>query len=765
MTTPDPVPAKPGAATCIAAIALLAFLCWKALAGIALPGARPAGADAHAFSAEAAMRHVATLAATPRPIATPANARTRQYLLDTLRAAGLQPEVQAALVQHTQVSPFEHVHVTLARVQNVVARIEGSAPDHAARPALLLVAGYDSGPATYGAARGAASAAAMLETIRALRAGPAPQYDIVFLFADGEMAGGLGARAFVEQHPLAARIGVALRFDNPGNAGPLVLYGSSRANNEAIGRWARSMPAPVGSSLMEQVYRFVPGHVGLGALASLDAPVLHFATVGGTRGERLDTTARLDRSSLQHEGDAMLAMAREFSRLPASRTGGAEQVYFSVPGIGVIHYPASLTWTFTRLACLLLAGACLLAFQRARLDGTRLVKATFGFSLIAVALPLLPYYLWLYVPSIHAMYTPGAGEFGQRYLLAVAVLGLAVFILLQRRLQRAVGAAAAGLGALLFLGVLLVAASWLAPAAAYVLVWPLFAGAAAFALLHSRRVARLPQAARLAILLCGLLPALFIFVPLVRDIYAVTTPHRMNLPFGALAMLLGFAAIVLAAIARRFAVRLLAAGGLGLLTLSSSAGQADAPPEPNPLIYYKDMPTWRAWWLAPQDLAVAPARRLFPNLEQPRRLVDVFGWDSEDLWYAPAGRDDSLAFPRALLLRNDRDDGRVVEFQLESKNRAPEVQLWIVNAKPKRTRVNGLLLTDTVSRSWSMSLYGLEDTPMLFTFEMAGDPTFVVRVEERIPGLPAQVQPPGARGDGYIPMTGMTVSADTLVFR
>lgn len=765
MTTPDPVPAKPGAATCIASIALLAFLGWKALASQQLPAPRPADAAATAFSAARAMQHVERLAAAPRPVATPENARARQYLSDTLRAAGVEPEIQTAVVRHKQVSPFEHVHVTLARVRNVVARIDGSAPDHAARPALLVAANYDSGPATFGAARSAASAAAMLETIRALRAGPAPQYDIVFLFTDGDMAGGLGAQAFVEQHPLAARIGTALRFDNPGNGGPLVLYGASRAGSDTIGRWARSVPTPHGSSLMAEVYRLMPGYAGIGPLASLDAPVLHFATVEGTRSERLDTPARLDRASLQHEGDAMLAMVREFARLPPSRAAGAEQVYFSVPGAGVIHYPASLAWTFTRLACLLLAGTCLLTVQRAQVDAMRLVKATFGFTLIACALPMLPHYLWLYAPSVHALYSPAAGQFGERYLLAVGALGLALFILLQRRLQRAVGPAAAGLGALLFLGVMLVLASWFAPAATYVLAWPLFAGAAAFALLHSRRVAHLPQAVRTAILLGGLLPALFIFLPLVRDIYAVTTPRKMNLPFGAFAMLLGFAALVLAAVARRFIVRMLAAGGLGLLALSSSASQSEEPPAPNPLVYYKDMPTWRAWWLAAPDLPRDSARRLFPELLEPRRLVDVFGWDSDDLWYAPADRDDSLSFPRALLLKNEHDNGRQVAFQLQSKNRAPHIALAIVNAKPRRTWVNGIQLTDTESRSWSMSVYGLEDTPLRFSFDMAGDPTFVVRVEERIPGLPAGLLPQGAPVANTIPATGMTVSADTLIFR
>jgi hypothetical protein len=177
------------------------------------------------------------------------------------------------------------------------------------------------------------------------------------------------------------------------------------------------------------------------------------------------------------------------------------------------------------------------------------------------------------------------------------------------------------------------------------------------------------------------------------------------------------------------------------------------------------MPTWRAWWLAPPDMAREPARHLFPGMAAPRRLVDVFGWDSDNLWYAPADRVDSLSFPRALLLKNEHDEGRLVEFQLQSKNRAPHIVVTIQNAKPRRTQVNGRVLTETESRSWSMSLYGMEDTPLRFAFEMAGDPTFVVRVEERIPGLPEGVAPQAVAGAGYIPLTGMTVSADTLIFR
>jgi Zn-dependent M28 family amino/carboxypeptidase len=65
----------------------------------------------------------------------------------------------------------------------------------------LLAAHYDSVPTGLGASDDGAAVAAMLETLRALRAGSPPRNEVMVLLTDGEEAGLLGATAFVDEHP------------------------------------------------------------------------------------------------------------------------------------------------------------------------------------------------------------------------------------------------------------------------------------------------------------------------------------------------------------------------------------------------------------------------------------------------------------------------------------------------------------------------------------------------------------------------------------
>jgi hypothetical protein len=102
-----------------------------------------------------------------------------------------------------------------------------------------------------------------------------------------------------------------------------------------------------------------------------------------------------------------------------------------------------------------------------------------------------------------------------------------------------------------------------------------------------------------------------------------------------------------------------------------------------------------------------------------------------------------------------------VEFTLRSKNRAPQVELRAAGTRPWRSTVNGRVLTARES-AWSMSLYGMQDQLLRFTMDASSKELLAVIVEERMPGLPGHLLPPGAppRMTG----TGMTVSSDVLRF-
>lgn len=756
-------------AAALLAAAVLAILAWSASRPAALPAAR---AQAAPPGLERMMRHVSVLAAQPRPIATAANARARDYIVEQLRAIGLRPQVQSTTVQKSTVRFWGGTDVTLGVVHNIVVRLPGSAPDRMRRPALLLAAHYDSGNATLGAARGAAQVAAMIETARALHLGPAHPNahlnDVVLLFLDGEEVGALGAKGFAEQHPVAGEVGLTLKFDAVGSAGPLQLYAASNAGSGALGGWTQAVPGLGGSSLMARFYRLLPDTPRMGPLAAIDAPTLLFVNTGRPfdRARALDAVERLDPALLGHLGDTMLRLSRHFGAQPLARGSNQPRAWFNVPLLGSVQHSAVLCWGLAALSCLMLARGYRRALGETDTTVAPLVQGFFGVALILLAARML---LW------ERRHELGALAQSQETAPSVVFLvsGACLFVGALYLLRRLTGAVPVFLGAMSWLALTLLLILLWAPEAAWLLAWPLAAALAAFTALEAPR----PFLLRVLILAAGLAPAPLLILPALRDAWTGLGPQGLYvlavliaaalLCFASLLLLLPLGRLVGVGVAAAFAACVALPGQASGPALQKPVQEQPIVP-PNRLVYFKDMNSWRAYWLLPPEPLDAWSKGLFPNLDKPSIYVDVFGWHSPRQWFAVAPREDRIAFPEAYMLRNPRlappgpnPSLRRVEFTLRSKNRAPHIQMWVAGTKPRRSTLNGRVLTSGES-PWSLSLYGMEDQLLRFTIDAPNDDPLAVMIEERIPGLPEHLLPPGA--PPRMPGTGMTVSADVLRF-
>ncbi len=107
-------------------------------------------------------------------------------------------------------------------LRNIIARRKGQGPS--GKKASLLCAHYDTGQ--YAPAQGddASGVAAILETLRAINAGPALERDVIALLDDGEERGLQGSKLFVDEHPWAKEVGVVLNFDARGSSGPSFMF-------------------------------------------------------------------------------------------------------------------------------------------------------------------------------------------------------------------------------------------------------------------------------------------------------------------------------------------------------------------------------------------------------------------------------------------------------------------------------------------------------------------------------------------------------------
>ena len=722
-------------------LAALALLAWMALAP---PDPPPPAVEVAARAWNTRLQgHVRELAARTRPIATRDNARVRAYLMAQLRAMDLAPAVQRATVRKSVVHYFGRLHNTIGIVHNVVVRIPGHAPDAARRPALLLATHYDSGNALADARRGAVTAAALLETARSLRATP-PANDVVLLFADGEHVGALGAKGFVEQHPVARDIGLALKFDGAGDGG-LRMLETSGAGGAALQGWLRAAPDLRGSSLAATLARMLNDAPHIGPLAEFDAPVLLFAG-GETQPQLL--------------GDAMLRLARAYGDAPLMRGAQATAAYFWLPLAGPVHHAAWLAWAPAILSCLMLAAAWRRLFGTEH--ATEAAQGLFGvcFLLLAVRVGA-----WNWRDQLE-----NAGLLGEHRLpLIAAAIAACAFVAGLYLLRRSVGAAATVLGALAWATLALLLVVLFLPGAAYVLAWPLCAALAAFTLLHTCWGERQPFALRLPLLLAGLAPAAAIFPPALRDAWLLLAPHHLYLP----PMLMALPMLCIASLPPLLRIGPAVAGMLALAAAASLAlpGQGAtaharqvASDGIQNLVYYKDMSTWRAYWLLPDQQLDDWSRRLFAGRAAPTIFVELFGWNSPRQWYAEAPREDAIGFPECYLLRHSVGQVRLGEFTVRSNNRAPHIELRMYGAKALRTRLDGVPVTSKEG-AWSLSLYGMEDRLLRFEIETAPKEIFAITVQERMPGLPRHLLPPRVEGAPYLPEhAGMTMSTDILRF-
>jgi hypothetical protein len=600
------------------------------------PEPRPASAPAVEFSAERAMADVRQIAREPHPMGTPANRRVRDHLLARMTALGLSPQLrQGDALNHLTVDG--ELYVSAGTVQNIVGVLPGR---DRTLPAVALMAHYDSVANSPGAADDAAGVAAALEIVRAIRAQGQPARDVMVVITDGEESGLLGANAFFGRDPLSRRIGLLLNMESRGMSGRVQMFQTSARNGELIDLLRRTAKRPESSSLSVLVYEMMPNGTDLTESNKAGVPGLNYAFIG----RQFDyhaataTAANLDRGTLQDLGDQVLSTSAAAAFAPALPGPEPSAVYSQVFGDLILAYPAWAGWGVLLAA----AALALLGFVRARrsdafpwLDvlrgagaalsaalgaaailhfARRATGAEFGFTEqrvllaqvsrweTAVFLLALGFLLWsaselargrrniALVPLAAGLASSAFGGFD-----AVGLgLGVASAVVAALSYGRPVARPAAwsGVLALGFLGA--VAAQVAAPAAAYLLAWPLLLaglGASATAMAARRGVSAYVLLALLAAVGLGWLAGVTHLLFLGLDI-----PDLLAAPVLVAALLLwplshpeeG------APPARLVGPLLIAAGLATLIAVRLNTPWSERRPQATQVLYHQDQDTGRA---------------------------------------------------------------------------------------------------------------------------------------------------------------------------
>jgi hypothetical protein len=507
-------------------LALLAFAAMLAASVRTVSPPPPASADApeDVFNAERAFAHVKVIAAEPHPLGSPRHDEVLAYIVEQIRAGGIEPAVQEGKVGE-------------ADLKNVIARIPGrgragaillAAHYDSAHPSLLVDPGeapvherlravdsrdwraedgslqlvFPGGVAGFalpllgkaaapGAGDDGAAVAALLEVARILAAGPPLERDVIVLLSDGEELGLLGAQLFEREHPWAADVAAAFNFEARGNAGPSILFQVGPRSHGLVSAFAEASPHPFGTSCGPAVYERMPNDTDFTIFAGAGWPGLNFALcAGGSAYHRpWDTPENLVLGSLQHHGEHALALARSLGNAEELPLDSGPRTFFNAVGIGFVHYPG-----VGDLIVAVAAIATLLAALAAHRHSGSLRLRAFGISLALVPLVTLGlaaaiglFWLGCSAPAamiVHALRGAGEqhGNWGSTLLtssgaaLASVGIGSTVLAWTLRRGARVVELTCAVCVWWIAGGTWLL---FVAPGAAYLALWPALLGALA----------------------------------------------------------------------------------------------------------------------------------------------------------------------------------------------------------------------------------------------------------------------------------------------
>ena len=323
----------------LVAVSLLVF--WFGL-DAPRPTVLPEDAPANEFSAERAARTVEQIAHSPHPTGHPENERVREFLVEALDGLGAQVSVQEMIVTR-DTGPREQNPPKRAagsaravRVQNVIGHFPGTAlpgtepsePD--ARNAVLLCAHYDSRSGAPGAADDGSGVAIILEVIGNLRERlPFPR-DLIVCLTDAEELGLQGARGFVAEHPLAKRAAVVINLEARGNRGASRMFETAPGNWEWIERLDAATGSIASDSLSSAIYRALPRDTDFTVFRKSGIAGYNFAFIRGFEiyHTPLDTPDRLDRGTLQEQGEHVLALATALAEGELPQSGETDAVFF-----------------------------------------------------------------------------------------------------------------------------------------------------------------------------------------------------------------------------------------------------------------------------------------------------------------------------------------------------------------------------------------------------------------------------------------------------
>ena len=378
------------------------------------------------FSTERALVHLKEISKKPHFVGTQNHEEVRKYIINELEKLGLTVEVQ------TQVAVSKKWR-TGATIKNILTRIKGTEKGKA----LLILTHYDSAVhSSFGASDAGSGIVTILEGIRAYLASNAkPKNDIIIIISDAEEIGLLGANAFVNHHPWAKDIGLVLNFEARGSGGPsYMLLETNGGNKNLIHAFKDAKPKyPVANSLFYSIYKMLPNDTDLTVFredGNINGYNFAFIDDHYDYHSAQDTYERLDRNTLQQQGEYLMPLMNHFANTNLENLSAQEDdVFFDFPGTVLVNYPFSWVLPMVILAFVWFFVLLFIGFKNNTFSGKEIFNGLFIFIFTLILSGFFTFFGWKLLLIIYPQYNDILHGFtynGNYYIAAFVALSLGI---------------------------------------------------------------------------------------------------------------------------------------------------------------------------------------------------------------------------------------------------------------------------------------------------------------------------------------------------
>jgi hypothetical protein len=577
------------------------------------------------------------------------------------------------------------------------------------------------------------------------------------LFTDGEELGLLGAEGFVRDHRWLDDVQVVLSFEMRGSGGPSILFETADGNGSVVRALRAGAPKAFGTSLGEEFFRYMPHATDFTVFERAGKQGLNFAAIDNAAVYHTprDTPSELSLATLQQHGIHALGSLRTLGQADLSDVRAPDVVYFTLPLLGMVVYPAAWVLFITVLSLLLGLGTVFLARRRGARVSAIVIGS--GVSLVATSLGYAAGWLLLdqtYGAHPEAGQLPGALYYGEGwYVLALASVALLIVSGSVALARRKLSVAELTLGGVVLPLVASVVVAFAAPLASAPLQWPVIA--AFFSVLMAALLgARVRGIAGWLLALLVAVPVFAFFVPLTELLWLAGT-LRLAAPLGALmvcGLFLAVPAVEHLHTRNGWWLPLTAILGAGASVGMARLGGVVSPvtPVPTTLAYMYEHDSDRGLWISDGSTVDAPDSQARSWLTS--RVANPFDSiaDLSATGYLPtsapvADAPPATAAPLTLRVQRDTTVGAVRRVTLGIRSEIGAERLYVRRsggaAGTRIVSINGRTLTDPYAVQW-IDHWGVPDSLVVLELEMPAASDISLTVSEHLL-RPAEILGPG----------------------